>query len=153
MGHPIRGASTVVRPATERDVERLVAWHADPEVSRYWGDRTFTVAEMRQRLAREHVDPWIVEADGLPVGFLQSGWEPGEPRCGGIDGFLVPDARGRGLMPDAARALARALLDAGWAEVTVDPYEWNERAIRAWVRAGFAEVARRDGVVLMRFAG
>ncbi len=55
-------------------------------------------------------------------------------------------------MPDAARALAEQLLADGWAEITVDPYEWNERAIRAWARAGFVEVARRDGVALMRFA-
>jgi hypothetical protein len=61
-------------------------------------------------------------------------------------------------MPDAARALAGALLDAGWAEVTVDPYEWNERAIRGWRNAGFDEIERRPADedhagswVLMRF--
>ena len=35
--------------------------------------------------------------------------------------------------------------------MTVDPYEWNEPAIRAWVKAGFAEVSRADGKVLMKF--
>ena len=60
----------------------------------------------------------------------------------GLDGFLVPTARGRGLMPDAARAVARTLLDEGWTSVTVDPYAWNERAIRGWAKAGFVEVSR-----------
>jgi RimJ/RimL family protein N-acetyltransferase len=26
--------------------------------------------------------------------------------------------------------------------VTVDPYEWNQPAIRSWERAGFVEVSR-----------
>jgi aminoglycoside 6'-N-acetyltransferase len=158
VGLPLHGQLTTVRPATEDDVERLVAWHADPEVSRYWDDDTFTAEQIRARLTRKHVEPWIVEADGEPVGYLQSWWESDEPRRGGLDGFLVPGARGRGLMPDAARALARALLAAGWQYVTVDPEEWNERALRGWANAGFVEVSRHEGDedhgapwVLMRF--
>ena len=141
------------RPAAEQDVPLLAAWHADPEVSRYWDDETFTEDEVRARLARARVDHWILEEAGEPVGFLQSWWEEDEPRRGGLDGFLVPAARGRGIMPALARQLARRLLDEGWAEVTVDPYVWNEQAIRAWTRAGFVEVSRDDQVVLMRFRG
>jgi hypothetical protein len=62
-------------------------------------------------------------------------------------------------MPDAARALAQSLLDAGWQYVTVDPYAWNERALRGWRNAGFVEVSRHPAGgehlaewVLMRFA-
>ncbi len=151
------GAPTV-RPATLDDVDLLVAWHADPEVSRYWDGETFTVDEMRARLARADVDGWIVQDGDDPVGYLQSWWEDGEPRRGGLDGFLVPEARGRGVMPAAARSLARRLLATGWADVTVDPYAWNDAAVRAWRRAGFVEVSRHppdDGHtaewVLMRF--
>jgi aminoglycoside 6'-N-acetyltransferase len=155
----VHGQLTVVRRAMEEDVQRLVSWHADPDVSRYWDDETYTAEEIRERLARIEVDPWIVEADSEPVGYVQSWWDEDAPLRGGLDGFLVPEARGRGLMPDAARALARALLDDGWSEVTVDPYEWNDRAIRAWRNAGFVEVDRRppddehlSSWVLMRFA-
>ena len=142
MGLPVRGQLTAVRPATDADVDLLVAWHADPEVSRYWDDETYTPEEMRARLEREPVDAWIVESDGEPVGYLQSWWEEGGPRRGGLDGFLVPAARGRGLMPDAARALAQSLLDTGWQSVTVDPYASNTRAVRALEKAGFVEVSR-----------
>ncbi len=155
MGLP--GAVTV-RRATRADAGIVSRWHADPEVSRFWDGETFTVDEVRARFSRERVDSWIVEAGGDPVGYLQSWWEPGEPRRGGLDGFLVPSARGRGIMPAAARRLAEDLLAQGWAEVTVDPYAWNERAVRAWAKAGFVEVARRDADdehtapwVLMRF--
>ncbi|HST17988.1 MAG TPA: GNAT family N-acetyltransferase [Gaiellaceae bacterium] len=148
----------IVRPATRGDVELLVAWHADPEVSRYWDGETFTADEVRARLARADVDSWIVEEGREPVGYLQSWWEDAEPRRGGLDGFLVPHARGRGVMPAAARTLAQRLLAAGWAEVTVDPYAWNGHAIHAWSKAGFVEVSRRPPDeehtaewVLMRF--
>ena len=140
----VRGELTTVRPAVDADAPLLAAWHADPEVSRYWDDETFTVAELLERLHRDDVDAWIVEADGEPVGYLQSWWEPGAPPRGGLDMFLIPSARGRGLGPDAARALAEHLLAAGWAEVTVDPYLWNEAALRAWRRAGFRDVEERE---------
>jgi RimJ/RimL family protein N-acetyltransferase len=62
-------------------------------------------------------------------------------------------------MPDAVQALAESLLDAGWQSVTVDPYAWNEQAVRAWAKAGFVEVSRhppddehRAEWVLMMFA-
>jgi aminoglycoside 6'-N-acetyltransferase len=131
----IRGTLTVLRPATSDDVERLVTWHDDPEVARFWDDEHFTPAEMRERLARDGVDAWIVEAGGEPVGYLQV-------HSAGIDMFLVPAARGRGLGPDAARAMTAHLLDdCGWERVTVDPYLWNEHAVRAWRKAGFVEVS------------
>jgi aminoglycoside 6'-N-acetyltransferase len=144
MREPVLGRATVVRPATDDDIDQLVAWFADPETSRYWDDETFTPDEMHARLRRERVDAWIVEAGGEPVGYLQSWLEEDEPLRGGLDGFLVPDARGRGLMPDAARALATALLADGWQQLTVDPYAWNERALRAWSKAGFVEVSRHE---------
>ena len=153
-------AQTTIREATLDDVGLLVAWHADPEVSRYWDGKVFTEEELKSRLNRELVVAWIVEHDGEPVGYLQSWWEPDPPLRGGLDGFLVPDARGRGIMPAAASGLARRLLAEGWSEVTVDPYAWNERALRGWANAGFVEVSRHPADdehaaewVLMRFSG
>ena len=134
----VRGRLTTLRPAAGGDVDRLVAWHADPEVARYWDDETFTRAELAERLAREDVEAWIVEESGEPVGYLQV-------HPDGLDMFLVPAARGRGLGPDAARAMARHLLhERGRARVTVDPYVSNEDAVRAWERAGFVEVSRHE---------
>ena len=134
----VRGRLTQVRPADADDVDRLVAWHADPEVSRYWDGETFTRREIEERLARADVEAWIVEEAGEPVGYLQVHPE-------GLDMFLIPLARGRGLGPDAARAMARHLVDErGRPRVTVDPYAWNEGAIRAWERAGFVEVSRHE---------
>jgi aminoglycoside 6'-N-acetyltransferase len=109
---------------------------------------------MEERLTREDVEAWIVEEAGEPVGYLQV-------HSDGLDMFLIPGARGRGLGPDAARAMARHLLDErGRDRVTVDPYAWNESAVRAWERAGFVEVSRHEAAgehtapwILMEFRG
>jgi aminoglycoside 6'-N-acetyltransferase len=150
----VRGRLTSLRPAGADDVDRLVSWHADPEVSRYWDNETFTHADMEERLAREDVEAWVVEEKREPVGFLQV-------HPDGLDMFLIPSARGRGLGPDAARAMAEHLLhERGRERVTVDPYAWNEGAVRAWQRAGFVEISRHEADadytapwILMEFRG
>ena len=150
----VHGRLTSLRPAGTDDVDRLVAWHADPEVSRYWDDETFTRAEMEERLARDDAEAWIVEEEREPVGYLQVHSE-------GLDMFLIPSARGRGLGPDAARAMAEHLVqERGRDRVTVDPYAWNEGAVRHWERAGFVEISRHEAGgeymapwILMEFRG
>jgi len=139
----ISGRLTRVRPATDDDADLIVAWHADPDVSRYWDGETFTRDEVLERLRRTDVDSYVVEAEGEPVGFIEAWREDDESLRGGLDMFLVPPARGRGLGPDAARSLAEVLVASGWTRVTADPYTWNESAIRAWRRAGFVDVETR----------
>jgi aminoglycoside 6'-N-acetyltransferase len=143
MGVRLHGSLTTIRAATDADIDLLVAWHRDPEVARYWDDEVYTREAVDARLRREDVQAFIVEADGIPVGYLQAWTEDG--RSGGLDMFLVPAARGRGLGPDAAKTLAVHLRDErGWDPVTVDPYLWNEAAVRAWRRSGFEPVAERE---------
>jgi aminoglycoside 6'-N-acetyltransferase len=139
---PVFGDRTVLRPVEEADVDLLLRWHADPEVLRFWDGETFTHATMLVELARDDVTPYLVLVEGEPVGYLQV-W--GEQPEGGLDMFLAPDARGRGLGADAARAMARHLRDnRGWTRVTVDPYAWNDAALRAWRNAGFVEVSQHE---------
>lgn len=142
MAVRVRGRLTSLRPATSADVTLLVAWHADPEVARFWDGETFTEDEMRARLERPHVEAFVVEAEGRPVGYVQAWQDDGGG--GGLDMFLAPGERGRGLGPDAASALARHLVaERGWTRLTVDPYVWNERAIQGWRRAGFEPIEER----------
>jgi aminoglycoside 6'-N-acetyltransferase len=156
---PLHGDGVVVRPATLDDANMLVQWHLDPDVMRYWDGRTFTNEEIAARLARPQVDSYIVEADGEAVGYLQA-WFGETVDTGGLDMFLVPSARGRSLGPDAARTLADYLIThAGRTRVTVDPYLWNEQAVRAWLKAGFRPVREcepdhehRHHWLLMEFA-
>jgi aminoglycoside 6'-N-acetyltransferase len=140
---PVRGELTSVRPATDADADLLVSWHRDPEIARYWDNETFTHDEMRARLARREVDPYVIEADCEPIGYLQV-WFGHAPGQAGLDMFLVPAARGRGFGPDSARALAHYLLhETRLNRLTVDPYLSNTRAVRAWQKAGFRPVEKR----------
>lgn len=146
-----------LRRATRKDVDLLVAWHADPETSRFWDDQVYSREELLEKFERERWIPFIVVEDGLPVGYLQQWWEEGS-RVAGLDGFLIPSARGRGVMPAVVRELAGRLLDEGWESVTVDPYAWNEQGVRGWAKAGFVEESRHPPDdehtaewVLMRF--
>jgi aminoglycoside 6'-N-acetyltransferase len=156
---PLFGELTTLRPATEDDADLLVGWHADPEVARFWDDAILPRDEVLERLRRPLVDAYIIEEAGGAVGYLQAWFEDERFEMGGLDMFLIPSARGRGLGPDAARALARWLVDAGGLRrLTVDPYAWNETAIRAWAKAGFRSVStnardaeHRDAWVLMRW--
>jgi aminoglycoside 6'-N-acetyltransferase len=156
---PLQAALTTIRPAVEDDADLLVDWHADPEVSRFWDDFVFRREEILDRLRRPLVDAYITEEDGRAVGFLQAWFVDDRFASGGLDMFLIPSARGRGLGPDAARALARWLSESrGVGRLTVDPYAWNRTAIRAWEKAGFRslgerspDVEHRDAWVLMVF--
>ena len=89
-GATIRGELTELRAATEDDADLLVAWHEDEEVARYWDRKTFTRETMLARLARARVTPYIVEADGAPVGYLQV-HDLDEDSDGGLDMFLTSD--------------------------------------------------------------
>jgi len=141
----LQGDLTTLRPATAADADRLVRWHEDPDVARYWDDETYTREEMLLRLARPDVDAYVIEKDGVPIGFIQAWFEDDPTKPCGLDMFLIPAARGAGLGPDAARTLADRLLGASQDQrLTVDPYLSNEVAIRAWGRAGFQPVEERE---------
>ena len=148
-GVPVRGELTTLRPADAGDVERLVAWHADPEVARYWDGETFTRAQMEERLSRADVEAWVVEEGDEPVGYLQV-------HPDGLDMFLVPAARGRTPIdvPDELEALVdgsslRSVVEAlaevcrGKAEHVRDA--WQDRGLGTALVRRAAEVAAEQG--------
>jgi aminoglycoside 6'-N-acetyltransferase len=140
---PLVGTLTVVRPATTADTDLLVGWHADPGVAEFWDNESFSREEVLARFERPDVDPYIIEESGDPVGYVEAWFDEPTDACG-IDMFLIPGSRDRGLGPDAARALVAYLLGvAKQRRVTVDPYLWNVRALRAWHKAGFRAVEER----------
>jgi aminoglycoside 6'-N-acetyltransferase len=134
----IDGERTRLRPATPADLDLLERWFADPEVYAHWGGKPLGREEIAAKYTGARspsVEAFIVEAGGEPVGYIQ--YDDG----GGIDTFLAPAARGKGLAVDAVDALVRHLMDEErWRRVTVDPLLTNPRAIAFWFRAGFRPV-------------
>lgn len=147
------GEPAVIRlvPTAEEDLDLLATWFATPEFVAQWGGVPYTreqVAEKYVGRRRPRVGSFLVLAQGVPVGYAQY-WHAGAAE-GGIDMVLVPEARGRGLGPDAARALITHLRDdLKWRRVTVDPAVNNPRAVRAWEKAGFQRVSCDGESLLM----
>lgn len=67
----VHGMQTSLRRATDDDVARLVAWHNDPEVARFWDDERFTVPELQERLGRPDVEAWIAGTSRAAEGRLR----------------------------------------------------------------------------------
>jgi aminoglycoside 6'-N-acetyltransferase len=127
----------VLRPLAPGDEAELRRIHETPEVSRWWD-------------APEAGFPWdepestryTIEVDGRIAGLIQY-WEETEPkyRHAGIDVFVDPAVRGRGVAPEAIRKVIRHLLDErGHHRITIDPAAGNLAAIRAYEKVGFKRV-------------
>ncbi len=130
----------VVRPADATDEEQLFTWFTDPEIYRWWGgkpkSREYTTSHTHPMVEDDGTAwPFIVLRESEPIGYLQI-WRDNDGTAG-LDMFLAPAFRGRGLGTRAAFAVARHLTGAGWSRLTVDPAVDNERAIRMWEKAGF----------------
>jgi aminoglycoside 6'-N-acetyltransferase len=138
--HPVlHRDDLVLRPSTEDDVDVLARWFADPEVFRWWGGHPLTRSVVAAKYAGRRcprVESFIVELARSPIGYIQYHLEgPGQA---GLDMMLLPEFRGRGIGPAAARILIAHLRSArGWTDITVDPARDNARAIRGWEKAGF----------------
>ncbi|WP_137233355.1 GNAT family N-acetyltransferase [Streptomyces sp. BPSDS2] len=163
------GVLTRLVPTTEDDLDLLAGWFASPDFVAYWGGVPLSRDEVAEKYVgrrRPRVQSYLVLAEGAPVGYAQfwhadaaedgteerteGGMEDGVE--GGIDLVLQPDAQGRGLGPDATRALLAHLGGKlGWRRVTVDPVRENVRAVRAWEKAGFRQVPSEIGELLLEF--
>ncbi|ROR35378.1 aminoglycoside 6'-N-acetyltransferase [Kitasatospora cineracea] len=146
-GSGLDGVLTRLVPTGEDDLELLAGWFADPGFVEHWGGAPLSRQEVAEKYLgrrRPQVESFLVLAADAPVGYAQY-WRAG-PDGGGLDLVLVPHARGRGLGPDAARALLAHLVgESGWRRVTVDPAAANVRAVRAWEKAGFRRVPPGGG--------
>ena len=128
----------ILRPLAEGDEAELLRIRRIPEVMRWWD-------------VPEEGFPWTddpdstrfaIEVDGAVAGLIQF-WEETDPkyRHAGIDIFLDPAYRGRGLGAEAVRRIVRLLIEErGHHRITIDPAVENAAAIRAYEKAGFRRV-------------
>ena len=141
MGLPrLRGERVTLRPLEEGDLEPLAGIIREPSVAAWWGEAQ-EPERLRDNLLMDG-DAFAIEADGELVGWL--GFvEETEPefRSVAIDISLSERSQGRGLGPDALRAVIRWFADErGHHRFTIDPNAANDRAIRAYAAVGFKPV-------------
>ena len=158
----------VIRPLMRGDLDLLADWFAQPHVRAWWGPPEEEMAMVRSDLegVGAGFEMWIASVEGVPFGYLQDGPPEGaeepyyqglEPGARVIDLLIGPPSHlGRGLAAPMLRAHAADLRAAGAPALYIDPDARNERAVRAYRRAGFTEVARHldagEETIVMRHA-
>ena len=162
------GGDYALRRLTRDDLPMLAAWLATPHAVQWWGDAAEQLALVAGDLDEPLMDQTIAELSARPFGYLQSypaeAWPAGAPHLAdfahgtmAVDCFVGPvDMLGRGHGSAMLHLYARHLLAQGAPAVVIDPDPENERAVRAYRRAGFRDVARRpdgdgDMTLVMRF--
>jgi aminoglycoside 6'-N-acetyltransferase len=141
-GMDLEGERVTLRPAAEADVPALTAIRRTPEVFAWWRGGEDLEREVRDDLADEDAQTYVISYQGRVVGAIQWSQET-EPdyRHASIDIYLDPSVHGRGLGTDAVRTLARHLVtDGGHHRITIDPAVENEAAIRSYTKVGFRPV-------------
>ena len=156
-----------LRSMTAADLPLLALWLQGPECVRWWGDPAEQLASKTEDLDEPLMDQQIALFGSDPVGYLQSypvhAWPEGAPNlidqpegALAIDCFVAPHLIGQGHGSAMVRLYARTLLAKGAPAVLIDPDPSNERAVRAYRRAGFRNLAFRPGAdggmtLVMRF--
>ena len=155
------------RDFTPADLPLAERWLRTPEVARWWGDAEEQLVSLRGHLTDASIRQWIVEHGDRPFAYVQAypvqDWPQPHlmdlpPGAQAVDAFIgEPDMIGCGHGSAFLGQLARMLVEEGAPLVSIDPHPQNERARRAYERAGFVGDEIFDTVegpvVLMLFTG
>jgi aminoglycoside 6'-N-acetyltransferase len=136
----LTGERVRLRPVRAGDEVLLREIFNDPEVARWWGDPSKSVADAMEVVEGE--SRFVIEHDSEPIGFIQC-VEETDPMYehASIDISLRSEWQGKGFGPDAIRTLARFLIDIrGHHRLTIDPAAHNTRAIKAYESVGFKPI-------------
>lgn len=135
------------RAVTERDLPLLRRWVEQPHWQEWWDEPDQAIAEIREHISSDEVEPLIVELDGKPIAYLQSydpHLEDGHPYQDqpfgtlGLDMSIGPaEMLSQGHGSALIRQFCDMLFDEGCPRVIIDPHPDNARAIRAYGKAGF----------------
>jgi aminoglycoside 6'-N-acetyltransferase len=134
MDDILRTGRLTLRPLRESDLPRLLEMVDDSE---WWGEDNDADDLGCDGMA------FTIEVDGDVAGWLGVS-EENDPqyRHAGLDITFAPGYTGRGLGPEALRAVIDWLVARGHHRFTIDPAAQNHRAIRAYEKVGFRPVGR-----------
>jgi aminoglycoside 6'-N-acetyltransferase len=149
------------RPMSSADLPIIRRWLETPHVAEWWQDPAEQFELVSGDLDHPDMAQFIVSADAREFAYLQcynisawnSGFGPQPEGTRGLDQFIGEvDMLGRGHGSAFVRAFAGDLLASGTPRVVTDPDPANERAVRAYEKAGFCRdriVATPDGPALL----
>jgi RimJ/RimL family protein N-acetyltransferase len=147
---PPRGSRARLRRAASTDVDFLLELNRHDDVAPYLAVVQDDREALLEGIERAALEPtrhgrYVVEDERREaVGALAFDCVNEWSAIAQVSGVaLLPEARGRRLGEEAARALAALLLgELGYHRLQLECYGYNERAIRLFERVGF----RREGI-------
>ena len=141
------------RAVITADLPLLRDWLWRTHVREWWGDPVRGLAAIAEHIVDPAINPFMVECDDVPIGYIQS-WDPhaeADHPCRdqplgtrGIDQFIgEPKLIGQGHGTAFIRLFVESVFKVGAPRVITDPNPRNSRAIRAYTKAGFKEIDHR----------
>jgi aminoglycoside 6'-N-acetyltransferase len=146
-------------PVTEEHRDLLKAWLAQPHWRKWWGDPEEELAMIYAVEDGEHL-PFIACVNDEPIAYIQCWWPAQHPDVlwvrdmvmteRGID-ISIGDAAhlGKGFGTLIVKHFVAKLFAEGATRLVIDPDKSNERAIAAYMKAGFTPYAEFEGDLLM----
>lgn len=141
------------RPLERRDLPMVKKWLAAPHWQEWWDPADEEIKHIEAHMDSISVEPFIIEMDGKPIGYLQSydpHMEDDHPYQDqpfgtlGIDlslGDIELIHKGHGAR--ALDAFAEMMFQEGVPRLIIDPDPSNAAAIRAYEKAGFVQFDER----------
>jgi aminoglycoside 6'-N-acetyltransferase len=137
----------------------LMRWLSTPHAQEWWGEPEDELRLIYAVEEGEH-EPFIACVNGQPIAYIQAWWPAKHsavpwaknlsPSTRGIDITIgEPENLGRGLGSLIVRHFAAKLFADGATRLIIDPDATNERAIAAYMKAGFTPYDEVDGDLLM----
>ncbi len=137
------------RPMIAADLPLIRRWLCEPHVRQWWGDPDEQFALVSDDLNEPAMDQFIVLAEDKAFGYLQcysltawnTGFGPQPEGTRGIDLFIgEADMIACGHGSSFIRQFVDEKLRAGLPRVVTDPDPLNQRALRAYEKAGFERI-------------
>jgi len=146
----LQGNKVTLRPGVESDIYYLSKWYNDVELNRLagWSNSRVTPDKLRYNISRSFgYDPMnlmIDDEEGKPIGTIQL-YDFNEQDRNCKLGIRIGDRDywGKGYGEDAIRTLLEyAFMKLDLYRVTLKVYEYNERAVRCYLKCGFRQEGR-----------
>ena len=151
------------RPVTKSDLSLLETWLNLPHFRQWWGDPKSELESIEKMVSGEDkTRPFIILVNGEPFGYIQHwsvkdnldpltlqkyAWlEKVSRDATGVD-ISIADAHNlsRGYGSAILREFIGHLQDSGHRYIVIDPHAGNDRAIKAYQKAGFSIIPELAG--------
>jgi Acetyltransferases, including N-acetylases of ribosomal proteins len=146
------------RPVGHTDLALIEQWMREPHWKEWWGEADTELGYIRQMVeGRDSTRPFIFMIDGKDLGYIQY-WFVGDhqnatwleenpwlaalpPETIGVDLSIGPAAMlSKGLGTRVLKSFVEHLQTEGFREIIIDPDPKNQRAVRAYEKAGFRAI-------------